>query len=131
MTHVEVLHSPNVSKIPLDFKNDPRNAVKVLRADVLELIETTQSKASKFSAESKEELEQCSLLIDVLGKIVALTDAMSACDVALAGSNILKSVSLVEAMESRLTELPSTSSEYGSGMLCRLLRREVVVIKGR
>ena len=128
---MEVLHSPNISKIPLDFKNDPRDAVKVLRADVLELLETTQSKANKFSTESKEELEECSSLVDILGKIVALTDAMSTCDVAVAGSNILKSVSLVVAMEAKLNELPSASSEYGSGMLCRLLRREVGIIRGR
>ena len=120
-----------MSKIPLDFKNDPRNAVRVLRADVLELLETTQSKASEFSAESKEELDECSSLVDILVKIVALTDAMSACDVALAGSDIMKSVSLLEDMELKLTELPSASSEYGSGMLCRLLRREVNIIRGR
>ena len=27
VSHVEILHSSNTSKIPIDFKNDPRNAV--------------------------------------------------------------------------------------------------------
>ena len=27
VSHVEILHAPNVGKTPIDFKNDPRNAV--------------------------------------------------------------------------------------------------------
>jgi hypothetical protein len=30
VSHVEILHAPNISKTPVDFKNDPRNAVSLI-----------------------------------------------------------------------------------------------------
>ena len=42
LKHVKALHSQNVSNFKVELKNDPRNAVKVLRQDVLDLLGSSQ-----------------------------------------------------------------------------------------
>ena len=46
MKQVELLHSQNINNVKIDLKNDPRNAVKLLRQDVLELIESTHENST-------------------------------------------------------------------------------------
>ena len=105
--------------------------MKVLRSDVLELLEDCKENTVNFTEESREDLADCSMLVDILGKVVALTEAMTACEQSLSSSNLSKTIDLIGVMEDRLVELPATCSEYGSGNLCNLLRREVGIMKGR
>ena len=75
--------------------------MKVLKQDVVELLESTDGLSSKAS-----DIEACSEMVAVLEKVVALTDAMSACDEATSSSNIIRTVDLLETMDSRMEGNP-------------------------
>ena len=88
---MQVLHSQNVFGFKVDLKHDPRNAVKVLRQDLLDLLEDVQEQSGALERRS-EDLDGCSTMVDVLTKVVSVTDAIAVCEECVASSDITKYV---------------------------------------
>jgi len=124
-TTTNVLSSINDStQRTYDVKSDPFNILSVLKIDLNEIIQESQSR-NEINAMYKNEIDECSKLTKVLSTIADLIDKLSECE------NLINKLSLIPACQliDQITRgmnllLSSTDTDIGSGRVCSVVKQE-------
>lgn len=118
---VTAIHSSVAGSINL--RNDPRNALQILQEDVSSLLLEAQTHSQHISAH-KQELDECKEMMLIISKVSDVADAVSKCDEAIQGSDVVKAAEMVNQLKTKLSSLPPPNSEISTGKVCSLLCRE-------
>ena len=120
------------SASPINLKNVPGNALKILQHDVIELLQETEVAQS---SRDKKDLHECEGLLAVLKHVSAVGEALQRCDEATAGggnnATLSEACKELNALMVLLQTLPADNTELGTGAVVTLLRREAALIKSR
>eukprot|EP01041_Mallomonas_annulata_P000737 gene737-1415_t len=128
MNHVKSLYSTAESSI--DLKNDPRNVIKMLKNDVLDVLKTAKSR-SEYLNKHETQLQDIEKLITIVSAVSITSEAISRCDDAVLSSDLQSACKILSEMENNLQTLPNSNTEWGSGTVCTSLRREGNLLRFR
>ena len=130
MRQLTALYTNCGSATLVNLKSDPRNALKILRHDVVEMLSTCAAK-SEYNRRFAADLAECDSLLQVLRTVSATGDALAQCEDAVVGADVLGACRQLSQLDESLAQLPSPNSELGSGQVCAILRREAASLRHR
>ena len=130
MRQTSALYTSSGGSTHVNLKSDPRNALKILKHDVMEML-TTCSAKSDYSNRFGSDLNECEEMLQVLRHISSTGDALAQCEDAIGGSDLLVACQQLAQLEQSLEQLPGANSELGSGQVCTILRREGAMLRYR
>jgi hypothetical protein len=126
--HVSSLYAPE--NIPTNLRNDPRNAVKILHHDVLDVLRAAQDRAS-YREKFASDIDNCKSLMDVIEKVSICSEKIAKCDDAVSGTDVRLASKLIEEVRVAVDALPGPNTEIGTGAVCSILRKEARTLKAR
>lgn len=128
--HITSLYSNTANTTQINLKSDPRNALKILKHDVMEILELCNAK-SECNKKHTADLDECEKLLEILKQISDVGDSLIQCEDAIGGPDILYTCKLLSQLEGSLKRMPNSNTEVGSGSVCTILRREGGIIRHR
>ena len=107
-----------------DVKSDPFNILSVLKIDLNEIIQESQSR-NEINAMYKNEIDECSKLTKVLSTIADLIDKLSECENLINKMSLIPACHLIDQITLGMSQLlPSTDKGIGSGRVCSVVKQE-------
>lgn len=129
VNHISSLYAPE--NIPINLRNDPRNAVKILQHDVLDVLHSAQERAN-YSESFANDIENCQSMMDIIEKVSVASEKITKCDDAITnGTELLIACRLLEEVNIALCALPEVNTDIGTGVVCSVLRKESRMLKSR
>lgn len=126
--YINSLYSTRDSAI--DLKNDPRQVLKILKNDTVDLLQKAKTK-SEFLRKHQSDMEDCERLMGTISIVAGVSDTLCRCETTLNSSDLKNTCGIISEMDVQLVTLPAQNSEYGTGAACITLRREARLLKSR
>ena len=128
MTHISGLYSDKSSV--MNLKNGPRNAIKLLQHDVIDVLQSSQERTN-IREEQVADIDNCRSLIDIITRVSEISTKITLSEEAIGGSNLLLACKLISEVTTMLTEMPAPNTEIGTGEVCTVLRKEARLLRSR
>ena len=136
--HITALYggSENIM-VPVNLKNDPRNAIKMLQHEVADCIETVQERGGNYRDRFASDVEMCRDLMESIVQMSVASEKIVRCDEVVGGIDLKLASKLIAEVTLSLELFPSSGSNVGAGaavgigVAIKTLRREARLLSSR
>ncbi len=129
--HVTALHCGIPQNIRafsnIDFKNDPRNGIKILQHDVSEMLEMLENKEA-VALENAQDITECLKYTKDLNHISDIVELLVTCEESINSSKLIETCTILSTSEQLIQHSSSQNKAYK--VLC-LLKREHQILKSK
>lgn len=112
----------------INLKSDPKNAIPILRSDLNEILAENSNNRSN----QNENLKEMEIQLHLLENISTICDSIMKCEEFTNKYDLMAASKIIKSLETSIsTSLPNPNTEYGSGVICTTLIKEVKLLKYR
>ncbi len=129
--HVTALHCGIPKNIRafsnIDFKNDPRNGIKILQHDVSEMLEMIENKEA-VALENEQDINECLKYTKDLNHISTIVELLVNCEESINSSKLTETCTNLSSSEQLIQHSSSQNKAY---KVLNLLKREHQILKSK
>lgn len=131
VNHVTALHCGIPQTIRalsnIDFKNDPRNGIKILQHDVSEMLEMLENKEA-MALENEQDINECLKYTKDLNHISEIVELLVTCEESINSSKLIETCTILSTSEQLIQ---CSSSQNKAHKVLSLLKREHQILKSK
>ncbi len=130
--HVTALYGGSENILtPVNLKNDPRNAMKMLQHEVLDCTETVQERGGNYRERFASDMERCRDLMESIVQISTASEKIVRCDEVVGGVDLKLANKLIAEVKQSMAVFPLSCADASRGTVIKTLRREARLLSSR
>lgn len=127
---IRALNTNYVGPSNVSLRNDPLNALQILKSDVREVLDEAADR-SEYLTKYKTEINECTHMVNLLSDVGATTQAMTKAADTVTGSDLSVATSGLLELQQCIANLTQAKADVGAGKVCVILRKESHIILHR
>jgi hypothetical protein len=128
--HIRALNSNHLGPTNVNLRNDPLNAIHVLKSDVRDIVEEAADRP-EYQTKYRAEINECTHRVNFLGDVAATIEALSKADCSITGSDLIVATDELLELKDCVAKISDLQWGFGLDKVSELLRKESQILHHR